>query len=51
MVDLIKSRGGQAVANFDSVELGENIIKTAIDAFGRVDVVINNAGILRDISF
>lgn len=30
---------------------GEKIIKTAIDAFGRVDVVINNAGVLRDKSF
>lgn len=37
--------------NTDSVEFGEKIIKTAIDNFGRVDVVINNAGILRDVSF
>lgn len=51
MVDLIKSKGGQAVANFDSVEHGAKIIKTAMDTYGRVDVVINNAGILRDISF
>jgi NAD(P)-dependent dehydrogenase (short-subunit alcohol dehydrogenase family) len=45
---------GQAVANYDSVstpEGGEAIIKTALDAFGRVDVVINNAGILRDKTF
>src|SRR5689334_2550154 len=47
----IKEAGGVAVANYDSVENGEAIIKTAIDAFGRVDVVINNAGILRDVSF
>lgn len=33
------------------MEFGENIVKTATDNFGRVDVVINNAGILRDISF
>jgi multifunctional beta-oxidation protein len=33
------------------VDNGENIIKTAIDNFGRIDVLINNAGILRDISF
>jgi NAD(P)-dependent dehydrogenase (short-subunit alcohol dehydrogenase family) len=53
-VDEIKAAGGQAVANYDSVATpagGEAIIKSAIDAFGRVDVVINNAGILRDKSF
>eukprot|EP00004_Rigifila_ramosa_P006943 TRINITY_DN1786_c0_g1_i1.p1 TRINITY_DN1786_c0_g1~~TRINITY_DN1786_c0_g1_i1.p1 ORF type:complete len:320 (-),score=81.09 TRINITY_DN1786_c0_g1_i1:37-945(-) len=47
----IKAAGGQAVANYDSVEDGDKIIKTAIDNFGRVDIVINNAGILRDVSF
>lgn len=51
VVDEIKAKGGQAVANYDSVEFGDKIIKTAVDAFGRVDIVINNAGILRDISF
>ena len=40
-----------AVANYDSVEFGDKIIKTAIDNFGRVDILINNAGILRDVSF
>jgi NAD(P)-dependent dehydrogenase (short-subunit alcohol dehydrogenase family) len=53
-VDEIKKAGGQAVSNYSSVatpEGGEAIIKTAIDAFGRVDIVINNAGILRDKSF
>ena len=39
------------MANYDSVEDGERIIDTAIEAFGRIDVLINNAGILRDISF
>jgi len=46
-----KKAGGEAVANYDSVEDGDKIIKTAIDNYGRVDIVINNAGILRDVSF
>ncbi len=40
--------GGKAVANYDSVENGSAVIQTAIDNFGRVDIVVNNAGILRD---
>ncbi len=47
----IKKMGGQAVANYDSVATwkgGENIIKAAIDAFGKIDILVNNAGILRD---
>ncbi len=54
VVKEIESFGGQAVANYDNVataEGGENIVKCALDAFGRVDIVINNAGILRDKSF
>ncbi len=43
--------GGQAVANFDSVEDGDRLVKTALDNFGRIDIIINNAGILRDRSF
>ena len=51
VVQEIKALGGTAVANYDSVEFGDKIVKTALDAFGRVDVIINNAGILRDVSF
>jgi multifunctional beta-oxidation protein len=50
-VDEIKAAGGKAVANYDNVINGEKIIQAAINAFGRIDVLINNAGILRDISF
>src|SRR5690606_29811721 len=54
VVDEIKAAGGEAVANYDSVATpdgGKAIIQTGLDAFGRVDIVINNAGILRDASF
>jgi len=47
----IKEAGGEAVGNYDSVttvEGGENIIKTAVDNFGKLDILVNNAGILRD---
>jgi NAD(P)-dependent dehydrogenase (short-subunit alcohol dehydrogenase family) len=50
----IQEAGGEAVANYDSVatpEGGKAITQTALDHFGRVDVVINNAGILRDKTF
>jgi NAD(P)-dependent dehydrogenase (short-subunit alcohol dehydrogenase family) len=51
VVEEIRAKGGKAEANFDTVatvEGGENLIKTALDAFGRVDILINVAGILRD---
>ena len=54
VVEEITAKGGQAVPNFDSVSTpdgGESIVKTAVDAFGKVDIVINNAGFLRDKSF
>ncbi len=54
VVEEIKNAGGEAVANYDNVatmEGGENITKTAVDAYGKIDILINNAGILRDKSF
>ncbi|XP_069818770.1 peroxisomal multifunctional enzyme type 2 [Dendropsophus ebraccatus] len=51
VVEEIRAKGGKAVANYDSVEAGEKLVQTALDAFGRIDIVINNAGILRDRSF
>ena len=54
VVDEIQSAGGEAVPNYDSVatmEGGAGIIQTAMDSFGRIDILINNAGILRDVSF
>jgi (3R)-3-hydroxyacyl-CoA dehydrogenase / 3a,7a,12a-trihydroxy-5b-cholest-24-enoyl-CoA hydratase / enoyl-CoA hydratase 2 len=47
----IREGGGEAVANYDSVEDGDRIVQTALDTFGRVDIVVNNAGILRDTTF
>lgn len=47
----IREAGGEAVANHDSVTDGDKIVQNALDVFGRVDVVVNNAGILRDKSF
>ncbi|MBK9757622.1 MAG: SDR family NAD(P)-dependent oxidoreductase [Nannocystis sp.] len=47
----IKEAGGEAVANYDSVEDGGKIVQSALDHFGRIDIVVNNAGILRDSSF
>jgi NAD(P)-dependent dehydrogenase (short-subunit alcohol dehydrogenase family) len=54
VVDQIKADGGEAVASYDSVatrEGGAAIVERALDSFGGIDIVINNAGILRDRSF
>jgi NAD(P)-dependent dehydrogenase (short-subunit alcohol dehydrogenase family) len=54
VVKEIEEAGGTAVANYDSVatpEGGAGVVQTALDNFGKVDIVVNNAGILRDKSF
>jgi NAD(P)-dependent dehydrogenase (short-subunit alcohol dehydrogenase family) len=54
VVSEIKAAGGEAVANYDNVATpdgGKAIIQTAVDAFGSIDIVVNNAGILRDVTF
>ena len=51
VVKEIQDAGGEAVANYDSVTDGTKIVQTAMDTWGRIDVVVNNAGILRDVSF
>ncbi len=51
VVDEIKAAGGQAAANYGNIALyqtGEELVKQAVDTFGRLDIVVNNAGILRD---
>jgi len=51
VVKEIKAAGGTAVSNGDAVgsmEAGERIVKAAVDAFGKIDIFVNNAGILRD---
>jgi len=50
----IRKNGGEAVASFDSVadfDSAQKVVQAAMDSFGRVDCVVNNAGILRDVIF
>jgi len=54
VVEEIRAGGGEAVPDYhgvDTAEGGEAIVKTALDAYGKVDILINNAGILRDRAF
>lgn len=51
VVQEIRSQGGVAVAHKGSNEDGDALIQTAISNFGRIDILINNAGVLRDKSF
>lgn len=54
VVNEIKAAGGQAVANFDSVtdsKATQGMVEQAIDSFGKLDIVVNNAGIVRDAIF
>jgi NAD(P)-dependent dehydrogenase (short-subunit alcohol dehydrogenase family) len=51
VVEAIEKAGGQAVANYDSVcdwDGAHRMVQQAVDSFGRIDIVVNNAGILRD---
>lgn len=50
-VQEIQKLGGKAVGNKADVQDGDAVVKTAIDNFGRIDILINNAGILRDKAF
>lgn len=51
VVHEIVKQGGKAIADYNSVENGETVVKTALKKYGRIDILINNAGILRDKAF
>lgn len=51
VVQEIQKLGGKAIGNKANVEDGDAVVKSAIDAYGRIDIIVNNAGILRDKAF
>ena len=51
VVQEIQKLGGKAVGNKASAEDGDTVVKAAVDAYGRIDIIVNNAGILRDKAF
>ena len=51
VVQEIEKLGGKAVGKKASAEDGDTVVKTAIDVYGRIDIIVNNAGILRDKAF
>jgi len=51
VVDELRAAGGQAQVNGESVVEGGRIVEAALDHFGRLDIVVNNAGFLRDVAF
>ncbi|KAF2815412.1 Fox2 protein [Mytilinidion resinicola] len=51
VVEEIKKAGGEAIGVTLSVEKGEQVVKAVVDAYGRIDIIVNNAGILRDKAF
>ena len=50
-VQEIRDFGGEAIANYDSVEFGDRIVADTVRTWGRIDILVNNAGLLRDKSF
>ena len=51
LVQEIQAEGGEAIADYNDVMVGEKIVETALENFGRVDILINNAGVFKHRSF